>query len=147
MIQNVASLSFTYCLHQFHIHNVVLHRTTIVFGNSCHFLYERILTNKVVIYLCAKALFQTNVKSRFKTNIANAVAPVKPTISYEVFTQAQCGKMRNLLSRHLKIRYAQCRTFKIFVSLRFYVKPILWILDVQKLPFLPFQGLWILFIW
>ena len=32
---------------------------------------------------------------------------------------------------------AQCGNFKIFVSLRFYVKSILWILEVQKLPFLP----------
>ena len=28
--------------------------------------------------------------------------------------------------------------FKIFISLRFYVKSILWILEVQKLPFLLF---------
>ena len=29
----------------------------------------------------------------------------------------------------------QCGSFKIFVSLRFYVKSILWILEVQNLPF------------
>ena len=32
----------------------------------------------------------------------------------------------------------QCGSFRIFLSLRFYVKSILDILEVQKLPFLPF---------
>ena len=41
----------------------------------------------------------------------------------------------------------QCGSFRIFLSLRFYVKSILGILEVQKLPFLPFYGLWILLIW
>ena len=33
---------------------------------------------------------------------------------------------------------SQCGKFKIFVSVKFYVKSILSILEVQKLPFLPF---------
>ena len=32
----------------------------------------------------------------------------------------------------------ECRNFKIFISPRFYVKSILCIVEVQKLPFLPF---------
>ena len=33
---------------------------------------------------------------------------------------------------------SQCGTFSIFLSLRFYVKPIIEILGVLKMPFLPF---------
>ena len=44
--------------------------------------------------------------------------------------------------------YTQCVNFKISVSLGFYVKSILWIIEVQELPFTPTYGLlWILFIW
>ena len=39
---------------------------------------------------------------------------------------------------------AQCGNFRIFLSLRFYVKSILENLEVLKLLFLPFLGLWIL---
>ena len=42
---------------------------------------------------------------------------------------------------------AQCRSFIIFLSLRFYVKSVLENSDGQKLPFLPFLGLCILLIW
>ena len=38
----------------------------------------------------------------------------------------------------------QCGNFKIFLSLRFYVKSKLGILEVQNLPFLDIQRLWIL---
>ena len=47
----------------------------------------------------------------------------------------------------LASRRAQCGKFKIFLSLRFYVKSILEKLEVLKLQFLPFLGLWILSIW
>ena len=39
---------------------------------------------------------------------------------------------------HFAADEGQCGNFMIFPSLRFYVKSILWILEVQKLPFLPF---------
>ena len=41
----------------------------------------------------------------------------------------------------------QCGNFRIFLSFKFYVKPILEDLGVLKTPFLPFQGLQILLIW
>ena len=41
---------------------------------------------------------------------------------------------------------AHCEFFRIFLSLRFYVKSILENLEVLKLPFLLFLGLWILLI-
>ena len=40
--------------------------------------------------------------------------------------------------KRIVTQIAQCGNFKIFISLRFYVKSILWILEVQKLPFLQF---------
>ena len=49
---------------------------------------------------------------------------------------------QKILSRH----YAQCGKFRIFLPIRFYVKSILNILGVQKLPFLQFQRPWILFL-
>ena len=39
------------------------------------------------------------------------------------------------------ITTSQCGNFKIFLSLRFYVKSILDYLEVLKLQFLPFLGL------
>ena len=49
---------------------------------------------------------------------------------------------------HVKCKWQeQCGNFMIFLSLRFCMKSILWILEVQKLPFLPFLGLRILLIW
>ena len=87
----------------------------------CHFLYERILTNKVVIYLCAKALFQTNVKSRFKTNIANAHCTSK--IYYKlrsVYLGTVWKNMNFTLTWKISYEY-----FTIFLSFIFYVKSIL----------------------
>ena len=41
----------------------------------------------------------------------------------------------------------QCGYFRIFVQLRFYVKSILVIVKPQKMPFRPFEQLWILTFW
>ena len=54
---------------------------------------------------------------------------------------AVCGRSILIInSRYYNkdICYAQCGNFKNFVSLTFYVKSILWTLEVQKLSFLPF---------
>ena len=40
-----------------------------------------------------------------------------------------------------KVRSTKCGNFRILLSLRFYVKPILGIKEMQKLQFLPFWGL------
>ena len=45
------------------------------------------------------------------------------------------------------LKHAQCGNFRIFLSFKFYVKSILRNLEVPKLPFLSFLGLWILLIW
>ena len=45
-----------------------------------------------------------------------------------------------LLSSYMDVFWTQCGNFKIFLSLRFYVKSILENLEVRKLPFLPFFG-------
>ena len=42
---------------------------------------------------------------------------------------------------------SQCGNYMIFLSLRFYVKSILRILEAQKLPFLQILGFWFLLIW
>ena len=51
--------------------------------------------------------------------------------------------LRNSFHRNI----AQCGNFIIFLSLRFYVKSIFQIIDVLKLQFLTFLGLWVLLIW
>ena len=55
-------------------------------------------------------------------------------------------KMSSKLSRRKKkvATSQQCGNFRIFLSFRFYVNLILENLEVLKLPFLPFWGLWIL---
>ena len=53
----------------------------------------------------------------------------------------------NTFTKLSQFRPAQCGNFRILLSLRFYVKSILGIVEVQKLLFLPFWGLWILLIW
>ena len=40
-----------------------------------------------------------------------------------------------------RFQFSQCGYFRIFLSLRFYVKSILKSLEVLKVPFLPFLGL------
>ena len=45
------------------------------------------------------------------------------------------------IQEHAPSMYTQCGNFKIFVSLRFYVKSILRNLKVQKLPFLQYHWL------
>ena len=46
-----------------------------------------------------------------------------------------------------KVKLSQCETFRISLSFRFYVKSILKNLEVLKLPFFPFLGLYILLMW
>ena len=63
--------------------------------------------------------------------------------------QAASGALAMLTSQSKKICnkifdvciITQCGKFRILLSLRFYVKSILGIMEVQKLPFLPFWGL------
>ena len=54
-----------------------------------------------------------------------------------VFNQIQTAIVNY---ENYKVSEPLCGNFCIFLSLRFYVKSIFGILDVQKLPFLPFTG-------
>ena len=49
--------------------------------------------------------------------------------------------------RFSNLTQMQCRKFRIFLSLIFYVKSVFEHLEGLKLPFFQFQVLWILFIW
>ena len=57
-----------------------------------------------------------------------------------VAVTAESGQCRPFSSDPLEVRtsISHCGNFNIFVSLRFYVKSILRILEVQKLVFWPF---------
>ena len=47
----------------------------------------------------------------------------------------------------LQVNVAQCGNFRIFLSFRFYVKSTLENLEVLKLPFFAYLGLWFFLIW
>ena len=57
-----------------------------------------------------------------------------------------CGLMGSLQVCKF-VQRSQCGNFRIFMSLRFYVKSILENVEVEKLTSLPFYWLWILLIW
>ena len=66
----------------------------------------------------------------------------KKTVNYYI-PQEDLNYMKvNTRYSEQEIRYGSTmwKNFKIFVPLRFYVKSVLRILEVQKVPFLPFWG-------
>ena len=67
-----------------------------------------------------------------------------PKKCLEFFKLCNLRPFCNAKSHAVKIQYGN---FRIFLSLRFYVKSILDNLKVLKLPFLPILRLWILLIW
>ena len=62
---------------------------------------------------------------------------VKPLVTIMVNHPVSWTQCRNLL----------CGNFRIFLSFRFYVKSIFEYLEVLKMPFLSFLGLWNVWIW
>ena len=63
------------------------------------------------------------------------------------FTRLVSKTKLQFVSVSIFVHITQYRNFRNFLSLRFHVKSILGILEVQNVPFLPFWGSLILLIW
>ena len=74
-------------------------------------------------------------RNRFFSKYWKWISPLTSPLLAWTFGSSSAGYLNGSI---IWMKIAQCENFRIFLSLRFYVKSIFGILEVQNRPFLPF---------